>query len=286
VIISASRRCDLPAFGFESFLRSVAEGSVDLRNPFNAASIRRVSLAPNEVDCIVFWTRDPRPLLAGLDRLGELRERCFVQVTVTGYPPSLEPGVAPTGAIIEAVRILAARIGRERIAWRYDPVILAEGLDPAFHLSNFARLAEALAGSVAHIVLSLLDEYVATRGRLGRAGYASPLFGSPRGEARAGDSRESALPPQPWPELLAGLAAITTSRGLETRACAEPFDLSPLGIAAEPCIDGPRLGKLFGFSPPEARDRGQRPACRCASSVDIGEYGKCPAACVYCYARR
>ena len=259
---------------------------MEVKNPFNAASIRRVSLAPEDVDCIVFWTRDPRPLLAGLDRLGELRERCFVQVTVTGYPPALEPGVAPTGAAIEAVKALARKIGGERIAWRYDPVILAGDLDMAFHLANFARLAEALASSVSHIVLSLLDEYPATRGRLRRAGYASPLFGSPRGEARVGDSRESALPPQPWPELLAGLAAIAASRGLETRACAEPFDLSPLGIAGGACIDGPRLGKLFGFSPPEGRDRGQRPACGCAPSVDIGEYGKCPAACVYCYARR
>ena len=293
MIISASRRCDIPAFGFETFLRSIEAGFVEVRNPFNAASIRRVSLAPADVDCIVFWTRDPRHLLQGIDRLGESGERFFVHVTITGYPLALEPGVAPTPDAVAAVAALARRIGKERIAWRYDPLILAGALDEAFHLSNFASLADALAGSVSRVVLSLLDEYASTRGRLEAAGYPSPLFGSPRrapmpGPENNGEGSSSPprLPPAPWPSLLRGLSAIASARGLPIQACAEPFDLGPLGIEAGACIDGRELGELFGFTAPTAKDSGQRIACRCAPSVDIGSYGACPARCVYCYARR
>jgi len=304
MILSASRRCDLPAFGFEYFLRSLDEGFVEVRNPFNAASVRRVSLAPADLDCIVFWTRDPRRLLAGLDRLRELRDRFFAHVTVTGYPRELEPGVAATDWAIGAVRDLASRIGKERIVWRYDPVVLAGSLDRAFHLANFTRLADRLAGSVSRVVVSLLDEYTPTRGRLERAGFGPVRFGSRRDDRTAahGPRRETAgtdglaglaaksapppIPAEPWPGLLAGLGSVAAAFGLPIGACAEPFDLAPFGIDSAPCIDGSELGRLFGFAAPTARDSGQRPACRCSPSVDIGAYGPCPAGCVYCYARR
>ncbi|HUX40644.1 MAG TPA: DUF1848 domain-containing protein [Rectinemataceae bacterium] len=293
MIISASRRCDIPAFGFESFLGSLDAGFVEVRNPFNASSIRRVSLAPGDVECVVFWTRDPRPLLLGFDRLGELGDRCFVHVTVTGYPRSLEPGVAPTEEAIAGVAALARRIGKERVAWRYDPLILAGHFDESFHLSNFERLADALAGSVSRVVLSLADEYASTRGRLEKAGFSAPLFGSPRGTRKSEPANDGEgppspirLPPAPWPGLLGGLSAIASIHGLPIRACAEPFDLAPLGIEAGACIDGEELGRLFGFRTSASKDKGQRNSCHCAPSVDIGAYGACPAACVYCYARR
>jgi hypothetical protein len=293
MIISASRRCDIPAFGLPAFRRSLEAGFIEVRNPFNAASIRQVSLAPEEVDCIVFWTRDPRPLLFALEGLGEFRDRFFVHITITGYPRALEPGVAPTAEAVAATAALAGRVGKARIAWRYDPLILAGPLDEAFHLSNFERLAGALSGSVGQVVVSLLDEYASTRGRLERAGFSAPLFGSPRAPSNSEsttncDDRPASkrLPPEPWPGLLEKLAAIASSHGLPIQACAEPFELAPLGIEAGSCIDGRALGTLFGFEPRPSRDKGQRKSCRCAPSVDIGAYAACPAGCVYCYARR
>ena len=307
MIISASRRCDLPAFAFDSFLSSLEKGFVEVRNPFNAASIRRVSLLPDEVDCLVFWTRDPRVLSAKFDRLGPFRDRFFVHVTITGYPRGLEPGVLDTEAAAEALLELSSRIGRERVAWRYDPLIFAEGLGRDFHLANFERLATRLSSGVSRVVVSLLDEYAPTRRRLEAAGYANPIFGSPRpreGRAKGGRSpakrdrpKSDALlfpeeeeaeihAPGALAEVLGDLAAIAKSLGLPIGACAEPFDLSSLGIEARSCIDGAELASLFGFDPPSGRDRGQRPGCGCSPSVDIGEYGLCPAACVYCYARR
>ena len=283
----------------DAFLRSLESGFIEVRNPFDARSIRRVSLSPADVDCIVFWTRDPRPLLANFNRLGPFRDRFFVHVTVTGYPRSIEPAVLHTGAAVEAVRALASVVGRARIAWRYDPVIVAPGLEADLHRANFARLADALGDSVSRVVVSLLDEYAPTRKRLEAAGFADPRFGSPRHgrhDATAKDemqpmhtsraARGLAEPPEPWAGLLRDLAALAKERRLPIQACAEPFDLAPLGIEAVPCIDGDSLAGIFGFSPPPPRDKGQRSLCRCSPSVDIGSYGTCPAACVYCYARR
>lgn len=287
MIVSVSRRCDIPAWHMDAFMADLDAGFVLVPNPFDARKTRRVSLLPGEVDCLVFWTRDPRPILA---RESELRARGYpfiVQVTLTGYPRALEPGVPPAEAVAEAMRELAGRIGPRRLAWRYDPVMASAALDAAFHGANFARLAELLDGAAGRVILSLIDEYRATRGRLARAGYPEVVFASPREEeVAAGQARAGNSPPPPYPAILEAIGRIGSERGLPLQACAEAFDLSPYGIGHGACIDAGIVGEACGKRIIPGRDRGQRPACGCAPSVDIGSYGPCPAACAYCYARR
>lgn len=340
MIVSVSRRCDIPAWDMDAFMADLDAGFRLVPNPFDARKVRRVSLAPEDVDCLVFWTRDPRPLVA---REAELRSRGYpfiVQVTITGYPRSIEPHVPGVGEVAEAMRELAARIGSRRIAWRYDPVIAAASaavsgppgdgddsgergangacayprLDAAFHSANFAAIADRLEGAAGRVIVSLLDEYGATRSRLARAGYpdvvfASSLAGGGQGEAAArksatrhdapagqgrlpgleGGRDETAgprLPPPPYPAILEALGKAARERGLGLQSCAEDFDLEAFGITKGGCIDGALVAEVCGKAVSAARDRGQRRACRCAQSVDIGGYGHCPAGCVYCYARR
>jgi hypothetical protein len=299
VIISASRRCDLPAFGLDGFLADLRAGFRIVPNPWDASKPRRVDLSREAVDCIVFWTRDPRPLLSSLGELEDLGYPFYVQLTITGYPESLEPGGVRALAACEAAIKLAAGIGPERLIWRYDPLVLAEpGLDRAFHEANFASLAARLSGAARTVTLSLLDEYRSTTSRLAKAGYTRVVYGSPRGAGAGtgGGAGVEGLPPAPWPGLLASLAGLARARGFEARACAEPWDLSPLGLARASCIDpllvariaGHKGGKGPAAGPAQGpgRDRGQRRDCGCAPSVDVGSYGPCPRACAYCYARR
>ncbi|MBL8968911.1 MAG: DUF1848 domain-containing protein [Spirochaetaceae bacterium] len=280
MIVSASRRCDLPAFAMDWFTARLDAGYCLVRNPFDARRFRRVPLVPESVECFAFWTRDPRPLL---DRADGLERRGFsflTQVTITGYPQALEPGVPATAAALAAFVALAARRGPEAVVWRYDPIILAgrggpgskaaPDLDRDFHLRNFSALAAALEGSCRRVVLSLLDEYRGTRTRLAGAGWRRPGFG-PSDAALA---------------LAAELAAIARSRGMEPRSCAEPALLAAAGIEPGPCLDAELLSRIAGRPLPAGRDPGQRPDCRCCPSVDIGAYGACPAGCAYCYARR
>jgi hypothetical protein len=302
MIVSASRRCDIPAYAMDWFMNRVEAGYCLVRNPFDARSLRRVSLRPEELDCVVFWTRDPRPLLPRAPELEGRGIPFYVQMTITGYPKSLEPGSPARDDAIAAFQSLSERIGRRRLIWRYDPIFVAassgEALDSRFHRDNFEHIARALEGKTGRVIVSLLDEYRGTRRRLEAAGLRGIVFGSASGGGKGGGAEDkgqgllfgearSLLPPQPYPELLADLARIARGHGLSIQACAEPYELSGLGIEAGSCVDLRLVEEISGrrLEGGAGRDRGQRGACRCAPSVDIGAYGGCRAACVYCYAR-
>lgn len=274
MLISASRRTDLPAFHAAWFLERVRAGWCDVANPVRSSQVTRVSLRPEDVTAIVFWTRDAAPLLPHLPELDARGYRYYWQYTLTGYPRVLE---AHTPAVVEAVatmRRLADQIGPARVIWRYDPIVLTVATPPAWHAENFARLAEALRGTTERVVVSLFDEYrwMAPRlRRLANKGYAL-LDHAPECEDVAG--------------LLRALAATAHACGMEIAACAEPVDLSTFGIAPGKCIDDALLHRLFGIAAPKAKDASQRPACGCVASRDIGWYDSCSHGCVYCYANR
>lgn len=280
MIISASRRTDLAAYYPEWLAGRIDAGYCQVRNPFDARRSSRVSLAPDEVDFMVLWTRDPRPMIPKMGELDGRGIRSYVQMTINAYPAGLEPGAPGLDESIRAFRELSGAIGSRRVLWRYDPVFVAEGLDADFHRRGFGRIASALEGWTERATLSLLDEYSGTASRLARAGFPGPVFG--------GGPVGALSPPDPYPELLADLAAMARSKGIAPLACAEPYDLSPLGIEAGACIDASLAASLWGPAVGETavKDSGQRRACRCARSVDIGAYGTCPRGCAYCYASR
>ena len=278
MIISASRRCDIPRFRFDWFLQRLELGYVDVTNPFNAAQVRRVSLTPEDVDFLVFWTRDPRSLLAA--RLDQYP--FYTMITLTGYPKILEPDVPPAGEIIQAMRAMSEKWGRKRVIWRYDPIFFSSITDTAFHCRNFAELAAELSGSVDRVIISVYDEYAGAKRRLS-ALEKDGLMVFPHSD------QDGRLPPE-LKELAAELARIASEAGMEMRSCAEAEDLSGLGVKPGACIDGGLINELLGgedsLSRIGSKDKNQRRNCRCVSSVDIGSYGSCKAGCVYCYAQR
>ncbi|MDR2184582.1 MAG: DUF1848 domain-containing protein [Treponema sp.] len=300
-IISVSRRCDIPRFYFDWFMERLDAGFVDVPNPFNSRQVRHVSLAPEDAGVLVFWTRDPRPILARGKELERRGYAYYVMTTLTAYPALLEPDVPPPETVSAALRDLSEQTGPGRVIWRYDPILLSTITGEDFHLRNFAALAASLEGAVSRVIISLYDEYGGAKRRMAalEAGGGSPqepepLFRmlpmyTPEGRALSGVR-----------ELLAALARIAARRGMTMQACAEGEDFSSLGIAGGACIDGELIRRLWNIES-AGRDRNQRPRCRCVSSVDIGWYGagpaqekaagsagrsSCPAGCVYCYARR
>lgn len=280
MIVSASRRGDIPAYYVDWLMGRIEAGYAEVRNPFDARRSTRVSLAAEDVDFLVLWTRDPRPIAPRMRELDDRGIRSYVQMTITGYPASIEPGAPGFDEAIRALCELSDAIGSRRVLWRYDPIFVAEGLDADFHRRSFERIASGIEGRTERVTLSLLDEYAGTASRLARSGYPGALFGSPRGASPA------SAPPDPYSALLSELAAIAKSRGMLPLACAEPYDLTALGIEAGACVDAALASSLWGLELPPRKDPGQRRACRCAKSVDIGSYGSCPRACAYCYANR
>jgi hypothetical protein len=269
MIISASRRTDLPAFYGEWFAKRLESGSCLVANPFNPRQVTQVSLRRQDVTAFVFWTRDPRPFGAVLDRLDRDRLPYLFLFTLTGYGSPLEPFAPPVDEAVPAFQRLASRIGPERVVWRYDPIVLGPGLDVEDHCRRFESLAAALCGSTRSVRLSFVDLYHKTCRRLGSA---APDFLTDPAQNRAAG------------QLLGRLAAIASAHGIEAQTCAEPVDYSSHGVPPGACIDPSLLATVCGHDVPRSKDKGQRPYCRCAPSRDIGACDTCLHGCVYCYA--
>ena len=269
-ILSVSRRCDVPAWGMDGFLRAIERGYVDVPNPFNPGRIRRVSLEPGRLGAVVFWSKNPGPLLERLGRLLDWCPRVVVLYTVTGYPSEIEPGLPPLGRRIELFRGLAEMLGPERVVWRYDPILPCDRFGPDFHIRNFERLAGLLAPSTRRLVTSFYDSYRRADGRLAAAGVKVCTDARQRPE---------------WMGLLSLMARSAKEAGIEPQLCAEPA-IAGVEIPSGACIDAGLLERQFGVPFDGRKDSGQRKPCLCSRSVDVGVYGTCRTGCLYCYACR
>lgn len=263
MILSASRRTDIPHYYSEWFYNRIREGFVLVRNPRNPHRISKLRLSPDVVDCIVFWTKDPERMLPRLDELGGYDS--YFQFTLTPYGKEIEPGMAEKRRIVETFRALSGRIGKERVVWRYDPVLLYGGYTVERHKETFAELTRALSGCTDTCVVSFLDFYRSTRTNFARMGL--------RPAERA--DMES---------LAASFSRTARSFGMRLEACAESADLSRFGIGRASCVDKGRIERITGCGLDVKKDKNQRALCGCVESVDIGAYNTCPAMCRYCYA--
>lgn len=280
MIISASRRTDIPAFYARWFVNRIRAGYCEVPNPFNRQQIARISLLPKDVDVIVFWTRNPRPLFPYLEELDERGYRYYFQYTLLGYPPQIDSHNPPLQASLKTFRELAQRVGPERVIWRYDPIVLSEATPPAYHRAAYARLAQALTGCTGRSVVSLMDDYPKLRGRL----QEMARQGARQLPVSEGESGFEGDLPNWLGDLLRDLAAIALSHRMEMVSCAEERNLLPFGIRPGKCVDDGYIQRVFGLEVTHAKDPGQRNACGCVVSKDIGMYDSCLFGCRYCYA--
>lgn len=264
MILSVSRRTDIPAWYSEWFFRRLQEGFVLVRHPMNYYLVNRVALNPDVVDGIVFWTKNPAPML---DRLGELADYpCYFQVTLNAYGREVEPNVpSKSSVVLPAFQELSRRLGRERVLWRYDPIFLSQKYTVDYHCRYFERLVQRLHPYTELCTISFIDYYRGTRKRLEPLGERE----IPRGEVL---------------ELAGRMAQIAARYGLELCTCAEEIDLDHLGIGHGCCIDSRRMERIAGERLNIGYAASRRPACGCVEAVDIGMYNTCRGACLYCYA--
>lgn len=263
MIVSASRRTDIPAYYGEWFTRRLHAGYALVRNPFNPRQVRRVDLTPSAVDCFVFWTKNPAPFLEKLPLLRDYHY--YFQFTLNPYGRDLEPHLPPKKELLATFRRLAGICGPEKVIWRYDPIILTSRITPADHYRWFAALARELAGSTYKVVFSFLSMYRKCRRNLQNFDVIEPDADMRLAIART-------------------IAGIARTYNLTAASCAEPLDLSPCGVEKGRCVDDRLITALTGRPVRTGKDRNQRPACGCATSVDLGAYNFCPHLCRYCYA--
>ena len=263
MIVSASRRTDIPAFYMEWMLARLRAGFALVRNPMNPAQVRRVGLTPEEADCIVFWSKNPAPLLARIGELESFGIPFGINFTLNAYRADFEPRLPPVETRLDTFRALAGRIGRRKMTWRYDPILFTPEYDETFHIDRFGRLAQALAGHTERCIVSFLDFYARTVRNTAGKSVCDP-------------------PPKDRNRLAAELARIGREYGIEVEACAE----SGLCLPAGACIGSSWVRAICGRGIDERKDPGQRPLCNCVRSADIGSVNCCPHGCLYCYANR
>ena len=261
MILSASRRTDIPAYYSEWFINRLHAGHVLTRNPMNHAQISKIILSPDVVDCIVFWTKDPLNMMDKLRIIDKLGYKYYFQFTLTPYDKTVERGLRDKDEITKTFCDLSDRIGKERVVWRYDPIILNVALDFTFHKEQFSRLCGRLEGYTDQCVISFVDKYPKLRTDILREISKDEMI-----------------------ELGNMISNTAKEYGIKVKACCEEAYLYECGIERSSCIDKALVERICGYELDVKRDRNQRALCGCYESVDIGVYNTCRNGCVYCYA--
>jgi len=265
MILSVSRRTDIPAFYCEWFFNRLKEGFVYVRNPMNFHQVSKISLSKDVVDCIVFWTKDPSKIISKLGQLDDYGYRYYFQITINGYPKEIEKNVPDLESAINSFINLSEKIGKEKVIWRYDPIILSKTLSIDYHVERFGSIAKKLHPYTERCVFSFLDIYSRTRKRLSGINLKEI-------------SKEDM-------EIIAEkFSTIAGQYNLELVTCSEEINLEDYGIKHGKCIDDGLFMKIFKIPLDVKKDKTQRKECGCVKSIDIGAYNTCSHECQYCYA--
>ncbi|MDF1493184.1 DUF1848 domain-containing protein [Caproiciproducens sp. CPB-2] len=265
MIVSASRRTDIPAFYSEWLLNRLKAGYVLVPNPRNPLRFSKVALNRSAVDCLVFWTKNPKTMLPKLGKISELGYPFYFQFTLTPYGKEIERNLPPKTELIRTFCSLSQILGPDQVVWRYDPVILSREMPVEYHARCFEQMAAALDGMTHRCIFSFLDFYPKVRGTLQKMGAI---------EMQKADMYQ----------LAEAFSEIARRHCLQLFTCCEPIDLSQYGINHASCIDAGMIEKILGCPIHVRKDSNQRPGCGCVESVDIGSYDCCPHECRYCYA--
>lgn len=292
VIISASRSTDIPAFYADWFIDRMKKGYVTWKNPFNGVPL---NVAFQNTRLIVFWSKNPHPLLKHLDYLDDRNLNYYFQFTLNDYDfEKLEPRVPYVQSRIDTFIQLSERIGKDKVIWRFDPLVLTDTISVDSLLEKIQNIGNQLKDYTQKMVFSFADikTYKKVQGNLHKNGIYYTEF------------NENLMA-----DFASGLRDLNKNWNFKIATCAEEISLENYAIEHNKCVDDDLIIKLFSkdkklmdflgikVTPPDIfnpdsviekkrnnKDSGQRALCGCIISKDIGAYNTCPHSCEYCYA--
>lgn len=291
-ILSASRSTDIPAFYPEWFINRLQKGFIRWKNPFNQKD-HFVDLSA--VAAVVFWSKNPKPIIPYLKALDRKKVDYYFQYTVNDYDDNgFEPGVPKLKDRVETFKRLSSLLGKERVVWRFDPICLSENIDAYKIIEKLSNVGDLIAEYTEQLVISFVDIQTYTKVKRNVCINSTPAMREPSSEEQ---------------DIIArSVAEYAARKGIRAYTCGEKRSFDRFGIAHNKCIDGDllaricspdnyRLQKYLGIKSDQfsllssrnleltvCKDKGQRNECGCIESKDIGMYNTCPHMCMYCYA--
>lgn len=263
MIVCASRRTDIPAFHSEWFMGRLRSGHALVRNPVADNVVYDVSLRRQDVDCLYFMSKDPRPMEKHLAEISDMGYEMLFHITINPYGDEMEPNVPDVKDIMDSFCRISSLIGSGRMIWRYDPVIFSERYDISFHEEAFERICSGLEGYTGRCVFSFLSEYEKLAHQ-----YSSKML-----RRVSEDEMRS---------FCSSIPKIAGRHSIKVTSCCIDRDLSGYGIERKACLDADHLRSLN--IPFDEKNVPTRKDCLCLKSIDIGMYDTCRHDCLYCYA--
>ena len=259
MILNVSGRTDIVAFYTPWFMNRYKEGFVDVRNPIYPKLVSRIYF--DDVDCIVFCTKNPHPILPFLK---EIKQPILFQVTLTPYKSDIEPNVLDKKRVIEDIKKISNILGSERVYVRYDPIFWSDEYTLSYHMKAFQKLCRELDGFVKHIIVSFIDDYKNVRKNMNVL-------------------RIKNFTDDDFKELGITFSKIAKEHNMTVQTCGEYNTLEEYGFLVDDCVSRSLVYQITGKKYPVWKERGNS-YCHCAKMVDIGEYNTCNHLCKYCYA--
>ena len=261
MIINTGMRTDIPAFYSTWLLNRIKEGYVLVRNPYYRQQVTRYSLSPEFVDCLAFCTKNPHPLISHLKELDKYKQFWFV--TITPYGKDLEPNVPDKKQVIDDFKKLSKHIGKNAVALRYDPILIAPNFSLEKHIIAFEKLLSQLQGYTEDVTISFLDMYDKVKRN-------APNIRTLTDEEQNVIGQE--------------FAKIGEKYGMVIHGCCEKAELEKFGIDISGCMSQEIVEKAIHNKLKIQKRQSQRAVCNCVLGNDIGEYNTCGHLCKYCYA--
>ena len=264
MIINTGSRTDTVQYYSDWLLKRFEEGFVYSRNPMFQNKVTKYELDPKVLDCVVFCSKNYEPIL---NRLTEITDRfnTYFHYTITAYGKDIEPNVPSIDESIETLIKLSEIVDKQRIAWRYDPILLTEKYTKNVHYETFDYMSEKLSPYIDRCIFSFVEMYKKLKTNMPEIITLTDVDKN---------------------EIAKNIGAIAKKHNIIIQTCATVENIEQYGILQSGCMTSEILGKANDITFKKVRHSGNRQGCRCMENRNIGDYDTCPNGCKYCYANK
>ena len=261
MILNTGLRTDIPGFFSEWFYNRIEEGFVYVRNPYVKNQIYSYRLDPELIDCIIFCTKNPKPMLENLEKIDKFNQ--YWHITITPYEKEIEPNVPPMNDVLESFKYLSKKLGKENVTLRYDPIFINEKYTLEKHIESFEYIANSLSDYTTEAIISFIDLYEKTKRNF------------PKAREVTKDERL---------KLGKEFAQIGKKNNITIKTCVEGSELDKFGIDSSGCMTKEVIERAINKNLNIPKQKARNGECYCLLNNDIGEYNTCAHGCLYCYA--